>query len=140
MSLGLLTVVFVLCNYADLLGKRFEYGGVGLESFDCYGLVQELYKRRGVELPSFKSISDPELIHNSMSEGKELFQKIESPEAWCVVMFCVRPPYVSHVGVVLPNLYQFIHTMHKVNVCVERLDSNEWHHRIRGYYKWHRKP
>jgi len=128
-----------LFEYLDLLGKEFHYGGRGPDRFDCYGLVQEVYRRRGIFLPEFHSIADQEKIHGSMATGKELFQEIDRPEPWCVVMLCVRPPFMSHVGVVLPNLYQFLHIMRGVRACVERLDSTEWQHRIRGYYRWHQK-
>ena len=129
-----------LCNYTDLLGKEFHYGGRGPDRFDCYGLVMEVYRRRGIVLPEFESCSDPEEIHGSMLQGKDHFEQIDHPQPWCIVMLCVRPPFVSHVGVVLPNRNLFLHTMRAVNVCVERLASPEWQHRIRGYYRWHQKP
>jgi cell wall-associated NlpC family hydrolase len=125
-----------LCDYVDLLGKEFFYGGRGPDRFDCYGLVREIYRRRGIELPDVQSVTDPAEIHRRMAEGKECFREIERPEPYCIVMMSVRPPYVSHVGVVLPNLYQFLHTMQRVQVCVERLDSPEWSRRIRGYFRW----
>lgn len=125
-----------MCNYTDLLGAEFAFGGRGPDRFDCYGLVREIYSRRGILLPEFESHTDPQLIHAGMDLGRQAFQQIERPEPWCIVMMSVRPPYVSHVGVVLPNLYQFLHTMPKVRVCVERLDSIEWQRRIRGYYRW----
>ena len=53
--------VSILVKYADLLSANFEYGGRGPKSFDCYGLVQEMYRRKGIETPNFDSPSREEL-------------------------------------------------------------------------------
>lgn len=36
---------------AELLGLPYALGGRGPEAFDCYGLVREFHRRRGLELP-----------------------------------------------------------------------------------------
>ncbi len=93
----------------DLLGKSFQYGGRGPLEYDCYGLVMEIYKRRGVSLPDFGSSPSASWIH--------------------------RPPFTTHIGVVLEDGYRFIHIMTKTEVTIERLDSLLWKRRITGFFK-----
>lgn len=47
----------------------------------------------------------------------------------------IRPPYTSHIGVVLENKYEFIHIMNRSRVTIERLDGLLWKRRVTGYYK-----
>ena len=123
-------------RYFDLLGKRFRYGGRGPEHFDCYGLVMEMYRRQGIDLPEYESFADPRLIDAGLSDGRERWVTgIEAPEAGCMVMFRVHPPYVSHIGVMLDSL-RFIHIMHKTGVAVERIDSLLWRDKLAGFYRY----
>lgn len=142
-------------DYIDLLGKRFEYGGRGPDAYDCYGLYMEIQRRRGVIVPDVNSPSEAEKIHKIVVGAtlcgcpdvvaaekagghagpplREFFRQIESPEPFCIVTFMVRPPFTSHVGTVLPDCTRFIHIMAKRSVAVERLDSDDWSRRIRGF-------
>ena len=123
--------------YSDLLGCEFKYGGRSKdEGFDCYGLAIEIYKRLGITLPDFGTAFQAHEQDKLVICGQKSFVKLEKPEPYCIVCLVIRPPYVSHVGIVLPDLNKFLHTMHKIKVCVERLNSPQWNHRIRGFYKW----
>ena len=121
-------------NYTDLLTKEFEWGGRGSQKYDCYGLVMEIYKRIGIDLPDFKSAKAPSLIQQSIIEGKKLFEEIEEPEPYCLVTFFIRPEYTSHLGVVLEDCKRFIHIMEDSMVTVEKL--SDWEDRITGYLRW----
>lgn len=126
-----------LLNYTDLLGVQFRYNGRSKEEgFDCYGLTQEIYRRIGIILPEYTSTDDKSLIHQMIIQGIEVFKKIEKPEPYCIVLFMIKPPYVSHVGVVLEDCYRFIHVNEKVSVVVERLDNILWERKVRGYYRY----
>jgi cell wall-associated NlpC family hydrolase len=120
-------------DLSDLLGKRFQYGARGPEAYDCYGLCMEIYRRLGKKLPEFGSAVMPSLIDKMVAEGRAAFTEIVMPEPCCLVLFKVRPPYVSHIGVVLEDKTRFIHIMRNTSVCIERLDSAEWKRRIAGY-------
>lgn len=37
----------------DLLGLPFADGGRGPDSYDCWGIVREVYRRYGVTLPDY---------------------------------------------------------------------------------------
>lgn len=123
--------------FDDLIGVPFEYGGRDpLRSLDCYGLVMEVYRRRGIELPEYQSTSDRSLIHRMIVEGREMFIEIPRPAPFCVVTFFIRPPYTSHLGVVMEDGTRFLHAIQKACSCVERLDSPTWKDRLTGFYLW----
>lgn len=125
-----------MLSYIDLLSKEFEYGGRGPDKYDCYGLVKEIYHRLGIELPEYSSVDDYSLINQMINQGKELFVKIDEPEAYCVALFNILPGYTSHIAVVMENRRQFIHIAQKLTVSVERLGNQLWRRRLQGFYKW----
>ena len=125
-------------SYIDLLGKKFKYGGRGPEVYDCWGLCREVYRRLGIDVPDFQSSSDFSEIHQKILQGKELLEQLNEPEPYCMVFFTLRPPYVTHIGIVLNPPY-FIHILEKSEVAVERLDSITWKKRIAGFYRWKKK-
>lgn len=38
------------CNYSDLIGIPFRFGGRSRDGIDCWGLVIEVYRRLGIEV------------------------------------------------------------------------------------------
>lgn len=125
-------------QYVDLLGKEFEYGGRGPDKYDCYGLVMEVRNRVGLPTPDeYFSCKDPIVISSNYDDAiTKYFIRLTNPQPYCFVGFIIRPPYMTHIGVVLPNLYQFIHILPKVRVAIERLDAICWKHRIVGFYEY----
>lgn len=122
-------------KYVDLLEKEFAYNGRGPAFYDCYGLIMEMHRRIGIELPEYKSERDPNLIQMMIIEGRKLFEQIEKPEPYCIVTFFIKPYITSHFGFMLDER-RFIHIMVKSRVTVERIDSDIWKDRITGYFKW----
>lgn len=120
----------------NLLGKQFEYGGRGPDTFDCYGLIIEIYRRRGIILKDYTSPDDRDIIDSLVEEGKEDFIKIEKPEPFCAVLFHIKGPFITHIGIVLPDCRRFIHCARKKQVVIEKLDHPFWKNRISGYYKY----
>jgi murein DD-endopeptidase len=125
-------------EYVDLLGKEFEYGGRGPDTYDCYGLVIEVRKRLGLKTPDeYFSCDNPIIISASYEDAiQKHFVKLEKPQPYCFVGLVLRPPFMTHIGVVFKNCYQFIHIMPKMRVAVERLDAICWKHRIVGFYEY----
>ena len=122
-------------NFNDLLGKQFKHAARGPEAYDCYGLCMELYRRLERQLPDFGSAVMPSVISRMVDQHKPQFTELLAPEPWCLVIFMIRPPYVSHIGVVLEDTSRFIHIMRNTSVSIERLDAQEWKRRIAGYLK-----
>lgn len=118
----------------DLLGKRFEYGGRGPDSFDCYGLAMELFRRMGKRLPEqYASSTDAAVNHGEIVTGVQALRRLDGPAYGALVLFRVVPPYISHLGVMLDR-WQFLHVMQKRAVTLERIDSLYWHDKVAGYY------
>ncbi len=95
--------------YSDLIGKQFSYDGRGPDTFDCYGLCVEVYKRLGKNLVEYKASNDFKENADSFDFGKKDFIKLEKPEPFCLVLLRVYKEYVSHIGVVLEDCTKFIH-------------------------------
>ena len=125
-------------KYEDLLGKNFKYNGRGPDEYDCYGLVKELYRRLGINLPEYASTEDRSLIDLMINKNQQLFDRIERPTPFCIATFIIRPPYTSHMGVVTENCRQFIHIYDKASVVVSNLDHPIWSRRISGFYCYKR--
>ena len=127
----------------DLIGKPFVEDGKGPNGYDCYGLGQEVYNRLGKNLPDYDysfsehvSKDTAKAISNIVEQEKSGWLLLDKPEPYCFVVFCIVPPFVSHMGVVLEDCSRFIHVSRKNSVVIERLTSARWENRIRGYYKW----
>lgn len=120
--------------YDDLVGAPYMLNGTDSNGIDCYNLIRELYRRRGIELPVFVSTHDKCLAHSVISGAKQAWEKIINPEPYAVVTIMITPPLVSHVGMVIEDCKHFIHARCKVGVAIEKL--SKWQKRIEGYYIW----
>lgn len=122
-------------NYADLIGKPFADGGRGPLAYDCFGLLSELCRRRGLALPPEPNplgVPDKSAAIAAAIERGE-WRRLDAPEPYCAVAFRIVPPFVTHIGMVLDG-GRFIHVRRGANVAIERLDSIVWRSRIAGYY------
>jgi murein DD-endopeptidase len=124
-------------TYIDLLGKSFEYGGRGPDTFDCYGLCIELRRRAGLPMPDgYLSCRDFSEIDSRLSDGTSRFAiELPSPRPFCLATFRLHPRYTSHIGFVLGDSLHFVHIMQKMRVTVERLDAFEWRNKITGFFE-----
>ena len=120
----------------NLIGMKFEDGGRGPDSYDCWGLVREIYKRYGIELPDYNiSCYDNFNVTKEMENNRPFWQKISVDNAPvpCIVAFRVSSPMVNHVGIYLGE-NKFIHTREKAGAVIEDITSPAWKHRIEGFY------
>ena len=122
-------------TFEGLLGKTFRHGGRGPEEYDCYGLCIEIYRRLGKHLPPVSTSYELEVNNMAMKVASDFFEQLAGPEPFCLVTFIGRPPYSTHVGVVLPDLYHFIHILEGTQVTIERLDGLLWKRKITGFFK-----
>ena len=127
-------------DVTDLIGKPFAYGGRGPDAYDCYGLVMEVMRRYGVELPDY-GLPGPEhtpaAIDAAATTARPDWVEIPSPIPGCLVAIAYPyPGLISHVGVVI-DADRFIHARAATGgVTIDRLSSPAWRKRIRGYYKY----
>ena len=122
--------------YDDLIGKPFAYHGRGPDSYDCLGLVMEIFKRNNIPIEAFTSLENPAEISNKLTAHANQLHEIPSPRPLAVVTFCIVPPYVSHLGVIIDNYGRFIHAIQDCSVSIENINSPLWHRRVKGFYKW----
>ena len=131
-------------DYFDLLGKQFGPKARGPNRYDCFGLVKECYKRLGKDLPELTFLKempdfDTGFCHNVsplIEQERKSFIELKKAEPYCIVLFSIIPPFVSHIGMVLEDKKRFIHILPKSSVSIEKLDSSLWKQRIRGFVKW----
>jgi cell wall-associated NlpC family hydrolase len=88
---------------AEMMGRRYEYGGTGGEGegFDCSGLIQYAYAKHGVELP--RRSADQAL------RGREVDRKPEALRPGDLLTFSTTGAGVTHVALYIGN-GQFIHS------------------------------
>jgi cell wall-associated NlpC family hydrolase len=114
----------------DLIGRPFAYGGRGPDTFDCYGLLMELYRRRGVIIPDVRSPTKIAEIARLVDVGLKDWVSVEQRPG-VTVLFRIRG-YGAHVGMTLRH-DRFVHTWEGTGgVCIERLSF--WDKRVIGFY------
>jgi murein DD-endopeptidase len=125
-------------EYADLLSARYKEGGRGPDFYDCWGLAAECLKRQGVsihcsETPqglTLKSLAVKSALHSGNWRTCE-------PIYGSLVAFKIYPPYVSHIGIVMPDGRRFLHIGEGVSrPTVVSLNDPNWFHRIAGFYRY----
>lgn len=122
-------------DYSDLIGTPFKYGGRCLEDggLDCYGVVVEMHRRAGIDLPTRQFSESIAVNHALMAAQMDQWVRLDKAAPGCVVMIRIkRVP--CHIGFVLDD-FDFIHAWEGgVGVAVESLE--EWQSRIEGFYRY----
>ena len=113
----------MLLELNDLLGKPYKAHGRGPDGYDCYGLVIEVEKRLGKDMPDlYKKLSEGEDIHNaSCVSQKAGYRKVDKAEFGDVVVFFNQNGQIHHSGVCLKN-GDFVHC-DKYGVRISQLDT-----------------
>jgi cell wall-associated NlpC family hydrolase len=118
----------------DLIGKPFEYGAQGPDLFDCYGLVREVYRRSGFELPFSLSPTNHTEIAVLMAGKMNHFRPVEPVPGAIVGMKVGR--LMCHVGILVGH-DRVLHTWERSGgVVIERLSMGPWQNRVAGYYEF----
>ena len=126
-----------MSEYSHLIGIPYKDNGRDKKGVDCYGLVMQVYRILGIELPDYNSVPEPEprLINEIIKNNEYDWIKLEKYEIPCVVTFWMtNSDFTSHIGVVIEE-DRFIHAR-GTSVCIERLSSPVWGKRIKGFYRW----
>ena len=133
-----------MVNYSDLIGVPFvSHGRNAKTGLDCYGVVKEVYKREGIDLPEYDAEwNDTEKINSYINENtsSDMWEEIPRNEidknVPCVLAIRLGTGVVNHTGVYIGN-GKFIHTReHAGGVCVDRINSPAWKNVIEGFYKF----
>lgn len=141
-------------EWVDLIGKPFEVGARGPKSYDCYGLVKEVSRRMGKDIPDYPGDRDLMKVQSIMEleSHRNRWQPTtpDMPDSLCpvifknwwgedhtfgivpgaMIVFSVRG-YGAHVGVVVgPDL--FLHVWEDHDATTQRISL--WKNKIRGIY------
>ena len=123
-----------MIEYADLIGKPFKYGGRGPDSYDCWGLLMELYSRKGIQIPDFLSPTDWKEIAALMEQNMSNWTPCEPHPGCAIHMKMAQHPH--HVAFYLGR-GTFIHTFEgDFGVKVDR--TQDWERNIVGCYEYSR--
>lgn len=120
-------------QWVDLLQCRFAKRGRGPNEFDCYGLVMELHRRRGITIPDYSSPEDQHAIAMLMDKEAKVLWEPCGREPGAVALFKILG-LGSHVGYVLDQQY-FLHCW-EGSAGVVREKHSAWEKRLIGYYKY----
>lgn len=133
-----------MLEYGDLIGVPFKNRGRSKETgFDCYGLVQEMFRRYGRTLPDytadFRDIRQVDAIIREKTAISKNWRRVSGREipVPCVITirFGVPRGIVNHTGCYIGD-GKFIHTRENIGVCVDRIDSPAWRGVIEDFYEY----
>jgi cell wall-associated NlpC family hydrolase len=118
----------------DLVGRPFESGGRG-PSFDCWGLVREVYRRYGIELPDYPIAAvDHEQIARQVAQDLPSWREVRPPyPVPAVAVFRLAGPLPCHTGAVI-SPGRFLHAREKTFSCTEDLAHPYWGRHLVGVY------
>jgi len=117
----------------DLIGRSFVHG-----VHDCYGLVRDYYRLKGITLPIFPRDNlwwerEPSMIMDNYKEAG--FEEIEEKDIQEGDVFVAQilADVVNHTGIVLDNGL----ILHHLYTRLSRRDNHtSWKKFIRGYYRY----
>ena len=99
----------MLLDVNDLLGKPYKAHARGPNAYDCYGLVIEVEKRLGHDMPDlYKKLSESDEWdydpHNAeFATSMTGMEKTNNPNFGYVVIFFDNKGRIFHTGVYLKN-------------------------------------
>ena len=108
-------------SFADLFGTPFVRGGRGPDAYDCYGLVREMFARKGNPIPDFESPGTLEEVASIVTREARRFRPVEALTPGSLVTFRVEG-IGAHVGFML-DAGKFLHTTEGTGVAVERING-----------------
>lgn len=124
----------------DLVGKPFASepdNSFGPESYSCYGLLWEAYRRFGIDIPKInisvtacKEATEQEIMEHAV----KYWVPVEELEVPCALLIqSTHPDYADHIGCYIGE-GKMIHVT--VNRNVEIAKIRDWKHKIKGYYRY----
>ena len=109
-----------MMDFTDLIGTPFANHGRDVkQGLDCYGVVREVYRRYGYDVPEYDA------------------DYKEEPAAPCLVAIRFGSPdgVVNHTAVYIGG-GMFIHARERIGVCIDRISSPAWRRVIVGFYQY----
>lgn len=118
-------------DLSKYIGVKFEYGGRGPDSYDCYGLVKAILNESGISIPDYTSPSDGPRISALVRAVIPFWTESELLPGRVLVF---RVPGNMHVGYYIGD-GNFIHAWEGSGaVVIESLSV--WKRRLVGVYEY----
>jgi cell wall-associated NlpC family hydrolase len=111
--------------FDDLLTKKYAPGGHGPNTYDCWGLCEEVARRVGkpmLSFPEWVGKVSRAAVFEKMRDAH--FKRLKKPQAYCIALFKTTPrngPYSYHVGTVLEGCKRFIHATRTTGIIISRI-------------------
>jgi cell wall-associated NlpC family hydrolase len=124
-----------------LVGIPFKDRGRDITGCDCMGLSLMAHESFGVSIPDFKIDSESSAEINSVFVNQlysNVWEKLESPEVPCIVVFGFEPSMpdmVTHVGTYIGS-GKVLHTLTDKSSQTFKLDHPFFKNKILGFYKY----
>lgn len=119
----------------DFIGKPFEDGARGPNTFDCWGLTMAVMLRFGWALPDFHIAAfDVAKISDEIDNQRDAWRELAIPEPGCIVVMrfgCHK--HVNHVATFIGD-GMMLHTREKTGSVIERVNSPVFKALIKGYF------
>jgi cell wall-associated NlpC family hydrolase len=116
--------------------------GVPYVELNCYQLVRECQKRRGIVIPDLYANAptnygyDEDFIDfDSFMKSFSNWFKVEDRQFGDVVIFSRHRRVPDHIGMMV-NDVQFIHSLEKSGVVLSRVTSEPWNDFLIGAYRY----
>lgn len=121
--------------YDDLLRKPFQDGGRGPGAYDCWGLLREVYRRNGIDIPDINvSIFACREAQAAIDAEKVVnWREIHHLQTPCAVLMVGAHGFANHIGAHIGN-GQVIHTGIRTGVVVDRLSQLK--PKITGFWQY----
>jgi len=123
----------------DLIGKPFKDKARGPDAYDCYGLVLEVFRRQGIEIPDYGVgfvTEQTALIDKKVQEVWKDWDQIKKPiPGGLIILAFPFPGWASHFGVMV-NGEKFINTRIKTGVVIDRITSPAWKKRVLSFHTY----
>ncbi len=119
-------------DWHDLLDKPYVWGARGPDAFDCYGLVIELHRRKGIILPDYPA---PDIRNRAaaMMAASAATQWVPVERApGTTVLLRVGP--IIHCGVMVDDHFM-VHTWEQSGGVV-REPVTPWKRKTLGFYRY----
>ena len=131
-----------MISFADLIGKPYAIDGIGPDFYGCWGLARTVAARVGKPLPYFPvpdELGKRNGLFVHVRDGGD-FIEVKFAEPWAIASFLIKGGDDGklhwHVGTVLQDRVQFIHTIKKGGVCISRLSDPLWDLLFEGFYRY----
>ncbi|MGH7260623.1 MAG: NlpC/P60 family protein [Nitrospiraceae bacterium] len=125
-----------------MVGVPFEHGArVAVNRrTDCYGVVVEAYRRRGIAIPDpFANVQKEWGKAETFEDAKAMvgdlskWKKLETAAIGCVVLFSRFGKAPDHVGVMLDQ-GRVLHCLEKTGVVIQPIDRLPF--QVMGFYDY----